>query len=1495
MIKQCFSIVIITLGCFLSIHAQVHINEWVASNSNGITDPDFGETADWIELYNNNSSEVELTGYFLTDNLTNPTKWRLPSLNIPPFGYAIIWADAVDQNLHANFKLSKEGEAIGLYNADTTLIEAIEFQHQKTNISMGRRVDGSAELGFFAEPTPGAPNAELSYEKINFYEPRFSISGGFYSEVFELELSAITGEIYYTLDGSSPHFDDLLYTEPILISNTTIVRAASLLPDQLPGKAITHSYFFDASLESRGLPVVSIVSEPDHFWDEEIGLYVQDFKPDWEYPINIELFENDGSDRAAFNELAGTKVNGRNSWELPQKMLGIYFDNDYDNNNLDYQLFFDRERKQYDNFILRASGNDWSHTLFRDALTQELTVENMDVERMGYRPAIAFINGEYMGIHNLRSRVDESYVEDNFGYSGSEYDLIENDGEVEQGDAVAYAEMVDLFNQDLTNETNYRKLTEVVDIRSFIDYFITELWSGNSSYGHNIQLWKPKNSNSKWRWIFTDLDRSLTISDKYGMNYFTTYSQTYYEFAMAMMRSALKNTTFKNHFITRLADHLHTTFHPITVEKAIDLFAKRLEPEMSYHIEKWGETTSGYGDGIRSISFWESAISELKQFAILREEYIIEDIKRAFGLEEVTSLTTLSLPPEAGSILINEIVIPESAWKGPYFKNYPFELTAVPKEGYAFLGWSSGRVETPIPKGSTWMYLDDGTDQGTEWKELSYDASSWKLGIAQLGYGDDGEETVIGFGSDEENKHLTTYFRRFIEVDKAELQPLSMDFELRRDDGAVVYLNGKEIYRTNMPNGAIHYDTKASAVTANKGEKAFYRFSADTKDLLQGTNLIAVEVHQQNDSISDMSFELELSMTISDGPFISNDELLEVVLVSNSVLVANYQSLDGCKLAGTIESDTRLTIDCSPYLVTEDLMVSEQVILSVDPGVELHFTEGTDLLINGGLSVEGTEAEPVIFSAAPRTEAWGGVIFRNSKDTSRVNWLELSSASKGDHPIYENAAISAFHAIVELDHVTIDDVYSNPILGYYSDIQLQNSYLHSAVTGDLINIKYGKGLVYNCEFRGNKQVDTDAIDYDDVESGVIRNNRIYDFLGFNSDGIDLGEGSKDIMVDSNFIYNCTDKAISVGQESTVIVEHNIIVNCNQGVAVKDLSTAEINRNTFYNVAVPIACFEKTVGLGGGFGTASNCILSNSPIAAYLEDEHSQLILKDVFSDTDTLLMGQGLNGHPRFISPTYFDFSLQPNSDAKDVGIDEDGSVIDLGSGYLNYFPEPTVMFSAINYNPADNTDAEFLDLYNPSSQTISLEGYVLSGGVELTFPAISIEPEQSIRLVKDADLFPSSSKIILQWEAGKLSNKGELIRLTDAYGIIIDQVIYNDMAPWPTMADGEGNFLRLKSPQLDNHFAESWVAEDRTTSAQEPDADKAYSLAPNPAKTWLELSSQSFQLNQISIMNSEGRLVQKVTSEGGLNQKIYIQELPDGIYYLFINGHTALPFVKVR
>jgi hypothetical protein len=162
-----------------------------------------------------------------------------------------------------------------------------------------------------------------------------------------------------------------------------------------------------------------------------------------------------------------------------------------------------------------------------------------------------------------------------------------------------------------------------------------------------------------------------------------------------------------------------------------------------------------------------------------------------------------------------------------------------------------------VPAASTWKYLDNGTDQGSAWRQPAFDDSAWLAGPAQLGYGDRDETTVVGYGPNRNRKYVTTYFRHSFDVpDPSRYRGLKL--RLLRDDGALVYINGVEIVRSDMPSGKVNYLTLALSNVTGSDEDTFYEFFVDPQRLVVGTNVLAVEIHQSSATSSDISFDLEL-------------------------------------------------------------------------------------------------------------------------------------------------------------------------------------------------------------------------------------------------------------------------------------------------------------------------------------------------------------------------------------------------------------------------------------------------------------------------------------------------------------------------------------------------------------------------------------------------------------------------------------------------------------
>lgn len=178
---------------------------------------------------------------------------------------------------------------------------------------------------------------------------------------------------------------------------------------------------------------------------------------------------------------------------------------------------------------------------------------------------------------------------------------------------------------------------------------------------------------------------------------------------------------------------------------------------------------------------------------------------------------------------------------------------------------------TLVPVGSTWKYLDNGSNQGTAWRAASFNDGSWASGPAELGYGDGDEATVVSYGPNSSARYTTTYFRYSFSVANPAAF-VSLKLRLLRDDGAVVYLNGVEVRRDNMPTGTITSTTLASTALSAPAEDTFYETSIAASNLVAGTNVLAVEVHQANGTSTDVSFDLELigvtSQSVTRGPYL---------------------------------------------------------------------------------------------------------------------------------------------------------------------------------------------------------------------------------------------------------------------------------------------------------------------------------------------------------------------------------------------------------------------------------------------------------------------------------------------------------------------------------------------------------------------------------------------------------------------------------------------------
>ncbi len=437
-------------------------------------------------------------------------------------------------------------------------------------------------------------------------------------------------------------------------------------------------------------------------------------------------------------------------------------------------------------------------------------------------------------------------------------------------------------------------------------------------------------------------------------------------------------------------------------------------------------------------------------------------------------------------------------------------------------------------------------------------------------------------------------------------------------------------------------------------------------------------------------------------------------------------------LPSVISGETLLTLEGSPYLGPGDIEIQVTGSLIVEAGVEIRMPNNASIYDYGSFIINGTKELPVIIKGNPDTQMdrWGAICVIDAAAVTEFSYLEIDKASKGGiDELKYRANISVYNSDIILDNVSIENAEDLPFYSSSGDIQIRNCFLYSSGVVDYINVtNTSNAIVENCYFRGNDSYDVDAIDYDFVDNGIIKNNYISGFSGFNSDGIDIGNCT-DILIQNNIIRGIIDKGISVGGGSTVRIIGNIIFNCTQGIGIKDEgSYAVVDHNTFYNNSYSIACFEKTIGFGGGKADVINSILSRSFLGTYFLDEYSELNFSYSLSDTELIPGNNNIFADPLFTNPVYEDFSLRENSPCIDNGdpnseADLDGSRTDIGGKYFDHRIIRCIHINEIFLcnNLCPDQNGSWLEIYNSGNSEINISNLYISKSIsDLAYVQIS-------------------------------------------------------------------------------------------------------------------------------------------------------------------------------
>ncbi|MBN1511419.1 MAG: CotH kinase family protein, partial [Phycisphaerae bacterium] len=507
-----------------------------------------------------------------------------------------------------------------------------------------------------------------------------------------------------------------------LIQKATVVRARAwpLTDTILPSQTKTATYLISPDGPSRyTLPVISVVSDANHLLGYEDGVYVEgkgyfdgggsetayvytgNYWSNWEVPIHLELYEDDGSPGLSQN--LGMRIHGGGSRSRPMKAFRLYARSEYDPSNLMHYRFFPEETYQpggaldtYKRILVRLGGNLMN--LITDAAVHRIMEPGRaDVQKS--RPVVHFVNGEYWGAANIRDRQDEYYLAYKYGIDPENIVLLDapwglgSSSMVEVGepdDILLYRELYTfVVGNDMSDPANYAHVQTMIDFQSYIDYNVMFIYLNNIDwYGHkHFRYWRVRETSElpyqdgRWRMMVWDFDSSPRTADfdfllnfihpEGGGNGWNSGNPE----RTALLRNLLENPDFRNLFLNRFADHINSTFRPERISQIVQGVFDVLQPELSEHFTRWG-----YSGGSQShVDSWIN-------FANQRPAYQRQHIREHFDISGDIALTVDVSDPQHGHVRVNTIDItpetpgiPEATypWTGIYFENIPVTVTAV--------------------------------------------------------------------------------------------------------------------------------------------------------------------------------------------------------------------------------------------------------------------------------------------------------------------------------------------------------------------------------------------------------------------------------------------------------------------------------------------------------------------------------------------------------------------------------------------------------------------------------------------------------------------------------------------------------------------------------------------------------------------------------------------------------------------------------------------------
>lgn len=863
---------------------NVVINELMASNVDVYMDPSLNYGS-WVELYNPTSMPVTLGGLYVTDDPANLKQHNLVKNYgvIPAKGFAILNFDHQEpftaaSNRQINTKLNCDGGTFIISDGER-IITQVDYPAAISRVAYARTTDGGETWGNTSNPTPGASNNNAGgFATLQIAEPVVDTDACLFSGSMKVTVTVPAGAtLRYTTDGTTPTLTNG-YTatgNTFRFSNTTCYRFRAFRDGYLPSKVVTRSYIADNG--NYPFPIISVVTDRQNIFDGDKAIfsYSSNGRPgngqsqkynanmDWDRPVNFEYFTDKGevvvSQECDFSSCGGwSRAFTPHSFKLKATKT-------YDlKNSFDYQFFANKPYLKHKTLQIRNGGNDNGCRIKDAAIQQVVATSGLNIDYQSWQPVHVFFNGEHYAVLNMREPNNKHFASANFGIDTDfmdQFEISPDSGYVQkEGTKEAFSKLMTL-SRTAASESTYNEILKLLDVDEYANYMAVMMYVGNTDWPQNNVKGYRDQVDGKFRFVMFDTDHGFgtnTPLTTFESKKTYTFDRRYgYDYANGVN---IDNTrlTKENEFVTLFLNMLNNaTFRKKFVDAFCLVAGSVYTPERSEQVITEMANYLSQGGYVYPWNTANSVINSLKN----RQGTLIAHLKSYSKLNLANTSgqrMTLSSNIDGARILFNDMEIPTGKFSGSVFE--PLTLKASAPAGYKFLGWSSGKSlsQTEVfGTASSWKYYDGGSLDNTLWKSSGYGESNWKSGNSPLGYGKTVNTTT-------KSNLPTYYFRKSFTLDN-----VASDDEYvlnwTADDGFVVYVNGTEAGRYNMPSGTPNYNTVATSYAVNNPDEGSMTLNASL--FRKGTNVIAVEVHNNSTTSSDILWECSLAKT---GPSTDN-------------------------------------------------------------------------------------------------------------------------------------------------------------------------------------------------------------------------------------------------------------------------------------------------------------------------------------------------------------------------------------------------------------------------------------------------------------------------------------------------------------------------------------------------------------------------------------------------------------------------------------------------